>query len=77
MTPLQEAITKAAQTANALRIKGSCRFPTYFKAQHFDKKNCAWIDVQKQFHTAEKAREIFGAGTWRVMEISMTGRRPI
>jgi hypothetical protein len=60
-----------------MRTQGSCRFAPYYKAQWFDEKQLAWRDVQKQFATPEEARAAFGKGKWRVMEITMTGRKPL
>jgi hypothetical protein len=60
-----------------MRTKGSCRFEPYYKAQRFDEKQLAWRDVQKQFATHDEARAAFGKGKWRVMEITMNGRRPL
>ena len=60
-----------------MRTQGSCRFAPYYKAQWFDEKQLAWRDVQKQFATPDEARSAFDKGKWRVMEITMTGRKPL
>jgi len=60
-----------------MRRKNSCRFAPYYKAQWYDEKQLAWRDVQKQFPSADDARKAFGNGKWRVMEITMNGRKPL
>lgn len=63
-----------------MRTRGSCRFPTYYKAQWFDETSVAWRDVQKAHPTPEAARGEFRArpaARWRVMEVGMAGRQPL
>ena len=61
-----------------MRTKGSCRFRTYYKAQVWIPRQMAWQDIQKQFPTAEEARQAFPRGQQcRVMEVSEKGRAPL
>lgn len=58
-----------------LRVKGSCRFEPYYKAQYFDETVVAWRDVQRQFPSPESAQTAFKAGhKCRVMRVTMEGR---
>lgn len=64
------------------RQPGSVRFAPYFKLQWWEERSLAWRDLQESFDSGPAARaaapERFAAGTrWRVMEVSMSGRRPI
>jgi len=61
-----------------MRTKGSARFSPYFKVQEFDPRSAVWVDVQKAHPTLEAARAAYRPGVrCRVMEISMSGRRPL
>lgn len=61
-----------------MRKQGSCRFETYFKAQVWEDRSCAWKDIQKAHTTADEARATFPDGKrCRVMEISEGGRKPL
>ena len=70
-----------------MRTQSSCRFEPYYKAQFYDVKQLAWRDIQRQFSTPDEARAIFGAASnprdsfsaemWRVMEVTMNGRKPL
>lgn len=58
------------------RTVGSCRFSPYFKAQWYDKKTLAWREIAERFTTEEEAQQRFSKRKqWRVMEVSMDGRR--
>jgi hypothetical protein len=60
------------------RRAGSARFSVYYKIQHWDARNCAWADIQKQYPTAEAAAAAYIAGKQcRTVEVSMKGRRPL
>jgi hypothetical protein len=60
------------------RTRGSARFAPYYKVQWWDDRSAAWIDVQKRHDTPDAARAAFRPDTHcRVMEISMSGRRPL
>jgi hypothetical protein len=61
-----------------MRSKGSAQFEPYYKVQVWEARSVAWKDIQKAFPTAEHARASFLSGKeCRIMEISMTGRRPL
>ena len=61
-----------------MRTKGSARCAAYFKVQWWDDRTVAWVDVQKAHPTLEAARAAYRPGVrCRVMEISMSGRRPL
>jgi len=54
-------------------------FP-YFKVQFWSARDRAWLDAQKRFPTPEAAGEYGAAqvrGSWRIMEVTRTGRRPL
>lgn len=58
------------------RRGGSARFATYYKIQLWEARSLTWKDVQQSFDTAELAWEQAPEGA-RLMEVSMTGRRPV
>lgn len=61
-----------------MRRKNSVRFETYYKIQRLNPMSIAWEDRQLAYPSEAAAREAMPAtGTWRVMEISEQGRRPI
>jgi len=54
-------------------------FP-YYKVQFWSARDRAWLDAQKRFPTPEAACEYGAAqvrGSWRIMEVTRTGRRPL
>ncbi len=58
------------------RVRGSCRFSAYYKAQWFDDRTLAWKDLPKRFPTTAEALAQFTLSKeWRLMEVTMTGRR--
>lgn len=65
------------------RRAGSVRFAPYYKLQWFDPHALAWRDVQQAFPTPQAALEASLTQTvdppraWRIMEITMHGRRPL
>jgi len=61
-----------------MRTRGSARFSAYYKVQEYDPRSAVWVDVQKSYPTLEAARAAYRPGVrCRVMEISMSGRRPV
>jgi hypothetical protein len=60
-----------------MRIKGSCRFEPYYKAQWYDEKTAAWRDVKKQFSSLIEVQSAFKAGKWRAMRVTMEGREVV
>lgn len=61
-----------------MRRRGSVRFDPYFKAQRWDPRAMAWIDVQIPCATEPEARALFRPGArWRVMRIHEGGREPL
>ena len=61
-----------------MRTPGSARFAPYYKAQWFDGRGLCWRDVQKACTTPADAEALFTPNKeWRVIEITMQGRRPL
>ena len=62
----------------SMRTPGSARFAPYYKAQWFDSRALCWRDVQKACTTPADAEALFTADkAWRVIEVTMQGRRPL
>lgn len=67
-----------AMVTTMKRTKSSSRFDTYYKLQWFDEISFAWKDIQKAYETPDAARRAMHDGkTWRIMEITETGRNEL
>lgn len=62
----------------SMRIKGSCRFETYYKVQFYRPELLAWFDVQRQHPSEDAARTSFPKGKrCRVMMVTEKQRLPL
>jgi hypothetical protein len=81
MASRSEVSNAASGTArlSVVRTRGSVRFDAYYKAQWYDPITLAWRDIQKACPTPDTARALFTNqhNTWRIMEITPQGRRPL
>ena len=58
-----------------MRVKGSCRFETYYKIQRWDAEWMAWRDIQRAFKSPGDAELSAPEGAkYRLVTISESGR---
>lgn len=62
----------------AARVRGSVRFPDYFKVQWWDAVALAWRDIQERYPTEADAHAAAPAGRrHRLMRVTERGRLPV
>lgn len=54
-----------------MRVKGSCKFSTYYRLQMWKPQICAWQPVKVVPSIEEAERAAKKAGQYRIWEISM------